>query len=78
MILTIDNIAQRYGYLPSQVLAQADTFDLYVLNLVAHWSKRQDNIAKGIKEPAKQLSQDEMLDMVRSVKERKRGNNTQT
>jgi hypothetical protein len=74
MILTIDNIAQRYGYLPSQVLSSADTFDLHVADISAKYQIRQQNIARGIKEPINQPTQEEMLDMVRKVKERKRGN----
>jgi hypothetical protein len=31
-ILQIDGLGKRYGLLPSQVLAKADTFDLYILD----------------------------------------------
>lgn len=32
MILMVDSLAHRYGLLPSQVLAQATTLDLYVID----------------------------------------------
>lgn len=74
MIITIDNIAHRYSQLPSQVLANADTFDLHVLDISNRHQIRQHNIARGIKDPIKQPSKEELLDMIKRVKERKRGN----
>jgi hypothetical protein len=32
MILTLDNLGKRYGMLPSQVLTQASTFDLVIMD----------------------------------------------
>jgi hypothetical protein len=32
MILTLDNLGKRYGMLPSQVIAEATTFDLVVMD----------------------------------------------
>jgi hypothetical protein len=32
MILTLDNLGKRYGMLPSQVLNQASTFDLFIMD----------------------------------------------
>jgi hypothetical protein len=32
MILTLDSLASRYGMLPSQVICQASTFDLVVMD----------------------------------------------
>jgi hypothetical protein len=32
MILTLDNLGKRYGMLPSQIIAQATTFDLVVMD----------------------------------------------
>jgi hypothetical protein len=71
MILAIDNIANRYGQLPSHVLANASTFDLYVSDIQMRYQNRQNKIANGVKDPVPQLSQEQMIDMVRSVKERK-------
>jgi hypothetical protein len=41
MILTIHNLAENYKCLPSQVLANASTFDLYVLDVHTKWLKYQ-------------------------------------
>ena len=32
MVVTIDNLAQRYGLLPSEVLNRATTFDLVIMD----------------------------------------------
>lgn len=32
MILTLDNLGKRYGMLPSQILCQASTFDLFIMD----------------------------------------------
>ena len=31
-IMQIDTIGKRYGMLPSQVIREADTFDLYIMD----------------------------------------------
>ena len=63
MILTLDNLATRYHCLPSQAMAQGNTFDLYVLDVSAKWSKRQQDISEG-KAVEHNLSQAEMFDMI--------------
>jgi hypothetical protein len=72
MLLTLDNLAHRYQLLPSQALASASTFDLHVLDLSAKWVKYQqqqaDDTAAGKKH---NLTQEQMLDMVKRAKERK-------
>ena len=69
-MLTIDNLAYRYGKLPSQVLAEATTFDLAVLDISAKWERYQHDKANGKLKPAgADLSQDEMLAMLQRVRE---------
>ena len=63
MILTLDNLATRYHCLPSQAMAQGNTFDLYVLDVSAKWSKRQQDISEG-KTVDHNLTQAEMFDMI--------------
>lgn len=46
MTLTIHNLAKEYGMLPSQALAHATTFDLYVLDLHCRWMKLQQEQAE--------------------------------
>jgi hypothetical protein len=41
MILTVHNLAENYKCLPSEVLARATTFDLYVLDVHTSWVKYQ-------------------------------------
>ena len=68
MLLTLDNLANRYNCLPSQALANGTTFDLHVLDVSAKWSKRQDEIANGKAPSAKQPTQAEMLAMIERVR----------
>lgn len=64
MLLTLDNLANRYNCLPSQALAQGTTFDLHVLDVSAKWSKHQQEVAEGKSPQAKKLTQAEMLAMI--------------
>jgi hypothetical protein len=72
MILTLDNLAQRYKCLPSEALDRATTFDLRVLEVQSQWERRQRDIAEG-KQSAKaspKLSQQQMQAMIDRVKQR--------
>lgn len=70
MILTLDNLAKRYGVLPSEALDRASTFDLRVLEIQSQWERRQRDIAEGKTsvKPAPKLSQDQMLAMIERVR----------
>lgn len=69
-MITIDNLAFRYGLLPSEVLARATTFDLTVLDVSARWERYQFEKQNGkLKTEVPDLSEQEMLDMIRKVKE---------
>lgn len=70
MILSLDNLASRYHQLPSQALATATTFDLYVLDVSSRWVKYQQGLADGtVERQTPKLTQDEMLAMIKKVKE---------
>jgi hypothetical protein len=63
MVLTLDNLATRYHCLPSEAMAKGSTFDLYVLDVSAKWSKRQQDISEG-KTVEHTLTQDDMFKMI--------------
>lgn len=70
MLLTLDNLAQRYKCLPGEALSRATTFDLRVLEVQAQWDRRQRDIAEG-KIPARavpKLSQQQMTAMLAKVR----------
>ena len=68
MLLAVDSLADRYKLLPSQVLEQASTFDLYVLNAGIEWRNRQQAIQQaGSTLPTPHLSKEEMNRMLESV-----------
>jgi len=66
MIMTLDNIAHRYGRLPSEVLATASTLDLYVMDAAFSYRDYQQRRADG---SAPELSTDELLDIMKRAKQ---------
>lgn len=74
MWLSLDNLAHRYGMLPSEALARANTIDLYVLDLGAKWTNHQQERAEqersGIINPPKRpkLTQQQMMDMIKHAR----------
>ena len=60
-----------YGQLPSQVQANATTFDIMVYDVMMSWEEYQQNKAEG-KNPAPELSQEQMLAAIERVKKEKK------
>lgn len=60
--------------LPSEVLGKATTFDLYVLDVSTKWANRQRTIAQGgvPQKAVPQLTQEQMIDMIKRVKNKER------
>jgi len=71
MVLTIHNLAKEYSLLPSQALANATTFDLYVLDVHTRWLKYQQAQNEGQPQTPK-LSVDQMKAMIDRVKNKER------
>ena len=68
-ILQIDGIAKRYGMLPSKVIVEADTFDLYIMDAALtfeqyHHKKAMNNG----KDPLPEYTENELLSMVQKIK----------
>lgn len=72
MILSLDNLAHRYGILPSEAMQRGSTFDLYVLDVSSRYVKYQQDLAKGRVQAPQTLSQDQMAEMLLKAKERKK------
>ncbi|CAB4153747.1 hypothetical protein UFOVP635_25 [uncultured Caudovirales phage] len=68
LIITLDRLGQRYKSTPTDILAYATTFDLYVADIAAKWEKRQIDISEGKINPAKDLTQKQMEEMIYKVK----------
>lgn len=47
MIILIDTMAERYGMLPSQVMAQANTFDIFVADTAIGYRNYLNDKANG-------------------------------
>lgn len=77
MILTLHNLAKTYKILPSEALARASTFDLYVFDTYNRWVKYEEAKQKGKAMPVSSRSINEdkmrkMLSAARSDKTRER------
>jgi hypothetical protein len=69
MTLTLHNLAKEYGLLPSEALGRASTFDLYVLDLSAKYSKHQQDVQNGnAAQKNFSYSQDQLQSMIDGVR----------
>ena len=73
-MLTVDFIAKRYGKLPSEVMAQATTFDMTVGQTAVDYEnyvyQKEKARANGQSGPAPKLTQEKLKDMMRIAKEK--------
>lgn len=70
MVLTLNNLAEKYKCLPSEAFAKANTLDIYVLDVSTKYVKYQNDLAEG-KQPVKKSavpSQEEMIQMIKRVR----------
>lgn len=63
--MRLDGIAKRYGMLPSRVLQDADTFDLFVIDTALSYEHYQNKKAmnKG-QVPPEMYTQEQLMDML--------------
>lgn len=79
MLVTLHTLAQTYNLLPSEALARATTFDLFVLDNYSRFMKYQEQKANKSAPPVKKnLTQTEMKAMIEAARSnprpmRKRG-----
>lgn len=69
MIITLDNLANRYNLLPSEALERGTSFDLYVLDISARWSKYQQDQANGVTNPSSPANKEQLLEMLKRTRE---------
>jgi len=70
-LLQLDGLGKRYGMLPSQVLSQGNTFDLYVMDAALTFENYHNKKAMNNgKDPTPELTNDELLDIFNKGKER--------
>lgn len=69
--MQIDGVAKRYGKLPSEVLREANTFDLYVLDAALTYEQYHHKKAmnKG-QEPVENYKPDQLLEMFNKNKDK--------
>ncbi len=66
MIILIDTMAERYGMLPSQVMAKANTFDIFVADTAIGYRNYLTDKANGRANSynAESYSQDDLLNIL--------------
>lgn len=70
MVLMLDTLAQRYGCLPSEILAKGDTLDINIMTRAIAWhNERQIRAEQGLTMPHNHgYSEDQLLAMIEKVK----------
>jgi hypothetical protein len=73
LTLTIDSVCKRYGLLPSEFLNRGNSLDLYIADIAQQFetyvhNKHMNKNMPSIPEPP-ELTEDEMLAMIKRVKE---------
>lgn len=66
MILTIDTMAERYKVLPSQIMKEATTFDLYIMDAALSYRNYQDKKSQG--KVAEQYTTEDLQAILNKVK----------
>ena len=63
-IMQIDSMGKRYGLLPSKIIQEADTFDLYIMDAAMSFEHYHNSKANnGGKAPVPDYSPDELLEI---------------
>jgi len=71
MMVSLDALSSRYHQLPSQAMQHATTFDLYVFDVASRYQHYRKQVADGTYvKPVKELTVEQMKEMLRQVKER--------
>jgi hypothetical protein len=63
MLITIDAMAKRYGLLPSQIMEQASTFDMVIMDAALSYEvylEQQHRAKSGFKMPAESVPQEQL------------------
>ncbi len=63
-IMQVDGIGKRYGLLPSQVIKEADTFDLYIMDAAMSFEHYHNKKQADGKAPIPNYTQDELQEMM--------------
>lgn len=70
MVMLIDTMAERYGLLPSELIARANTFDVFVCDTAVGYRNYLQDKANGkntVYNPA-DYSQDDLLNILKETR----------
>ena len=63
-IMQIDGIGKRYGLLPSQVIKDADTFDLYIMDAAMSFEHYHNKKQSTGKAPLPDYTDEQLLEIM--------------
>ena len=69
--MLLDGLAQRYGCLPSEAMAKADTLDITVMTTAQAYMNSRSQTAETGTPPVQQLTQEEMIALVAQTRNSK-------
>ena len=67
LILTVDTMAERYKVLPSKIMNEATTFDLYIMDAALSYHNYQHNKSQG------KLAENYTVDDLQEIMKKARG-----
>lgn len=71
----LDTMAERYGQLPSTIISQATTFDLFICDTALGYRNSKEAAARGDKPARPEVSEKDMLAAMARVKKDGNGKN---
>lgn len=70
MVVSLDKLCNRYHVLPSYAIKQADTFDMWVMDVSLRYDKIQEQKKNGTYNANDHYSEDELMDILKQVKKK--------
>ncbi len=76
MVLVIDSLGKRYGMLPSQVMREANTFDIFIMDAALTYENHQHEKSlnknkNAVPKKVTAVTDEEMLEKYKKFKEKK-------
>lgn len=69
MVVSLDRLCNRYHVLPSYAIKNADTFDMWIMDIALRYDRVQQQKKDGTYDANEHYSQDELMDILKQVKQ---------
>lgn len=68
MVISLDKLCCRYNILPSYAVKEADTFDMWVMDVALRYELIQQQKKDGTYDPNEHYTQDELMAILQEAK----------